>query len=386
MGTALTRSTAQDDDESTVGYLGNIGTFYPSANESKKKGPSHVFNLKSTGRNSVGFEVKKPSREDLSSLDTNDFERALIDSLLKKDFAPEQIIRILEIFQEHEAERQEHLKEKLGLTTEEAERVLASIPDAPSAPVLLNPVLGKRKSLPTQTEIHDQLRKEAELKKIKIEDIRSGKASRVIKEAANEEVVVPLNKKKSRPSAATQVVESTPTQKSSQEKMKVIQLAFDGIQKSRGNDMYRWGGPLARDVKKERVQEKNTIDTVPTWRKSPLLLAEEGLTTFLYTLETTGNEDIFFSRYAPLYTAGNPSAVDALKGFNAYNVLNVESFAELNTAEKRNEVSAIIKHLETILLLIDTSFVLPKDVSIHELYLYTKDMITRADKEYSNKA
>jgi hypothetical protein len=150
--------------------------------------------------------------------------------------------------------------------------------------------------------------------------------------------------------------------------------------------MYKWGGPLARDVKKEHVQERNHNDTVPSWRKNISLLAEEGLATFLYTLETTGNEDIFFSRYAPLYTAGNPSAVDALKGFNAYNVLNVESFVELNTAEKRNEVSSIIKHLETILLTIDTSFVLPKDVSIHELYIYIKDMIGCADKEHTSKA
>jgi hypothetical protein len=354
-----------------------IGTFRPAHRKPKKPIPFSIKQIDGTG---VGAEVKKISREDLFSAHKNRFEKAFIDSLVKKNFAPEQIIRILEIFQDHEEDRMAIAKEKNPVLFAEIEYRRLGI-SLPAAPTLRPHKSSGRKKIPKMIHLVSEDIVREVPKKITLNDIRTGRYKKIVRADSSEAVATTSE-------VTEDLREATPSVGTTESRLEEISPLFARLEELYGDNILKYAGPISTSVQEKKKVSAQPFATQsfvelvrkPNWRSHARITDSEHISEILHALETIGNEDVFFSRFVSTYIAGNPSALENVKGWNAYDVLHIEVFAPLDTHEKRHEVSALLLAMETIAKTIRPTFVLTKDSTIRELYDTVRMLIIEGDR------
>lgn len=388
MGNSL---VATNTDSSTA-TTEDPGVFRPA--EPKQK-PELPISLSQKPR-PVGFEVKlKAANDNLFALEHNAFEKVLIEALIKKNFAPELIIRVLEIFREND-EKLRALKQEEQSPTKEAvsSPVTSSAQVPPSitstsiehevskaignvSPLrVLRSSQGGRAYLPSRKETTTAPAQVISLeeKRRTLDDIRRGRVeTKPVETVLQEPVVIET--------PPSQDVVRKPEDKTAlQEKMKSISPLWSALEVSREEDSRAWGGPLATSVPSPHAPVTQEKAQVPAWRTSPLFLQSEELVATLSHLESLSNEDDFFKLHAP-YAQENPALLEALKRFNVNEVLHSPTFPQLSTTSAREEVSHLINDLIAIHVSIDPSFTCGDTLTISDLYTRTRTAIVQADKE-----
>jgi hypothetical protein len=270
-----------------------IGTFRPSHQKPKKPIP---FSIKQIEGNGVGAEVKKISHEDLFSVHKNRFEKAFIDSLVKKGFAPEQIMRVLEIFQDHEEDRLLVAKEKNPVMFAEFEYRRLGI-SVPAAPILRTKHTTKRITLPSIINlIPEDVIKEVR-EKITLNDIRTGRYKKsVSKKTLHEDT---LRQEIDSPA----VQQENARESGTVSRLKEIEPLYARLEELYGDSILKYAGPISTSVQEPRKvspvhEEKKRSQS--NWRTALQHSTDEHTTDLLKALETTGNEDTFFANFASL--------------------------------------------------------------------------------------